>query len=571
VKTKQRAREWWRIVTFGAPRPARRVGALAGLGFVSGVGEATVVVLVVALASKSDSQDAPLLDELPAEPWVLAALALGALIVLALAHFGSARIAAHAATDVERTVQAQVVTAYLNAPWPAQARTRRGELQHLAMVRAMMLAHGTQEAATAVAALLNLAVLVVAATALSAWATLGLLGAVVASLLLARLFSARRTRGVRQSMATSTALAIDVSEVGAAARDVRVFGVPGAAIRRLRRRIDEAAARSAAVRVTFNVMAPLTRDVTVALLVVAVFIIVTTADVSLAVLGATVLLLLRSLAHGQSLSTLMLRLEERGERVADVEKQLAEWRPEPTKARERCPRVDRIELDDVLYTYPGAAAPALDGVSLALARGEVIGVVGRTGAGKSTLAAVLLGLVRPNSGSVRVSGVELDTIDPAQWHTRTAWVGQEPHLLDGTVAENIAFMRPEIDEHVLRDAARAAALEPELQDWPLGFDHPVGPGGNALSGGQRQRVALARALAGRPELLVLDEPTSALDAQAELAVLKAISAARQDAIVVVIAHRASTIEVCDRFVALEDGRLTAVRQPEPDYSAPRLP
>jgi ABC-type multidrug transport system fused ATPase/permease subunit len=172
---------------------------------------------------------------------------------------------------------------------------------------------------------------------------------------------------------------------------------------------------------------------------------------------------------------------------------------------------------------------------------------------------VLLGLVRADSGSIRVAGIELDTIDPAEWHSRTAWVGQEPHLLDGTVADNIAFMRPQVDQRAMGEAARAAALERELEEWPLGFEHPVGPGGNALSGGQRQRVALARALAGGPDLLVLDEPTSALDAHAELAVLNTIAAAREDAIVVVIAHRASTIEVCDRLAVLEDGRLTAVR------------
>ena len=569
MKAKQRARAWWRTVTFGARHPARRVAALAGLGLLSGVGEAAVVVLVVALASQGESRRLALLDELPSEPWVLAALALGALLLVALAHVGSARTAARAATDVQRSVQTRLVTAYLNAPWPVQARTRRGELQDLTTMRTMMLVYGTQEAATAAAALLNLAVLVIVAAALSAWATAGLLGAVVASLLVARPFRVRRADVVRRSMRSSAALATDVSEAGAAARDLRVFGVTDAAVQRLRRRIDEAADRSAAVRVTLTAVAPLTRDVTVALLVVAVFIVVTTADISLVVLGATVLLLLRSLAHAQSLSTLALRLEERGQRIADVEERLAAWGPEPTQAQGPCPAVERIELNDVRYTYPGAGAPALDGVSLTLARGEVMGVVGRTGAGKSTLAAVLLGLVRPDSGFVRVGGVELNTIEPAEWHRRTAWVGQDPHLLDGTVAENIAFMRPHLDEDALGEAARAAALERELEEWPLGLDHPVGPGGNALSGGQRQRVALARALAGGPDLLVLDEPTSALDAQTELAVRKAIDAAREDAIVVVLAHRASTIEVCDRFAVLEDGRVTAMRSARELTDAPR--
>jgi ABC-type multidrug transport system fused ATPase/permease subunit len=191
-----------------------------------------------------------------------------------------------------------------------------------------------------------------------------------------------------------------------------------------------------------------------------------------------------------------------------------------------------------------------------------VGIVGRTGAGKSTLAGILLGLLPPDSGDVLVEGLPLHTLDPEDWHARTAWVGQEPRLITATVRENIRFLRREISDPDVERAARLAGLARELELWPDGLDHEVGPAGVALSGGQRQRVALARALAGRPELLVLDEPTSALDAHAEAAVRDALEGVRHELIAVVIAHRVTTVRACDRIVVIESGRIEAVGSPQ---------
>ncbi len=154
----------------------------------------------------------------------------------------------------------------------------------------------------------------------------------------------------------------------------------------------------------------------------------------------------------------------------------------------------------------------------------------------------------------------LHEIDPQDWNRRTAWIGQEPHLITGTVGENIRFMRSGLDEEAIERAALAAALGPELSQWSDGLEHHVGPSGIAISGGQRQRVALARALAAGPDLLVLDEPTSALDALAESAFRDTLRRL-EEAIIVVIAHRLSTIEVCDRVAVIEDGRAIAVVPP----------
>jgi len=200
-------------------------------------------------------------------------------------------------------------------------------------------------------------------------------------------------------------------------------------------------------------------------------------------------------------------------------------------------------------------------VSLRLEPGEQLGIVGPTGAGKSTLASILLGLLPPDSGRVLVDGVPLGELDPADWHRQTAWVGQEPRLLTGSVRENIRFLRPDVDDGAIERAADEAALAADLAAWDEGLDRDCGPAGGALSGGQRQRVALARALAGDPALVVLDEPTSALDAHAEAAVRATLESLRGRATAVVIAHRLSTIRACDRVAVLRDGRLVAIGPP----------
>ena len=161
-----------------------------------------------------------------------------------------------------------------------------------------------------------------------------------------------------------------------------------------------------------------------------------------------------------------------------------------------------------------------------------------------------------------VDDVPLAEIDPADWYRHTAWIGQEPRLLTGTVRENIRFFRPWVTDAAVERAAREAALEPDLAGWAEGLDRDAGPAGAALSGGQRQRIALARALAGDPALVVLDEPTSALDAHAEAAVRATLAALRGRATAVVIAHRLSTIRACDRVVVMRDGRVTAVGPPD---------
>ncbi|MEQ1898882.1 MAG: ABC transporter ATP-binding protein [Vicinamibacterales bacterium] len=221
---------------------------------------------------------------------------------------------------------------------------------------------------------------------------------------------------------------------------------------------------------------------------------------------------------------------------------------------------DDVCLHDVTFTYPGATRPALTGVTLCIRRGESIGLVGRTGAGKSTLADLLLGLFEPDSGSVMIDGVRLTRESQAAWRRRVGYVAQHVFLANATVSENIAFglRKEDIDHDAVIEAARLAQVDSFIATLPHGYATVVGERGVRLSGGERQRIGIARALYRRPSILIFDEATSALDGLTQEAVMGAIQQLREERTVVIIAHRLRTLEACDRLVFLEAGHVVAV-------------
>jgi len=215
-----------------------------------------------------------------------------------------------------------------------------------------------------------------------------------------------------------------------------------------------------------------------------------------------------------------------------------------------------IVLDGVSFEY-GGGGPALHRLSLRIPRGARIGIVGRTGSGKSTLLDLLMGLLDPDSGEIRIDGRRLDRSTKAAWQARIAHVPQSVYLADASIAANIAFGRApgRVDMERVREAARLAQLDGFVAAQPEGFETPVGERGVRLSGGERQRIGLARALYKRAELLILDEATSALDDQTEAAAMAAIDGLGDRVTIVMIAHRASTLARCGRVVRLEGGRI----------------
>jgi ABC-type multidrug transport system fused ATPase/permease subunit len=217
-----------------------------------------------------------------------------------------------------------------------------------------------------------------------------------------------------------------------------------------------------------------------------------------------------------------------------------------------------IVFDHVCFRYPRAAADCLHALRFSIERGSRVGIIGRSGAGKSSVAAILSGLVAPTSGNFLVDGARLTPAGLAAYSLQVGYVPQTPYIMPGTLADNVAFShwgKPWDEERVLK-ACRLAALD-IVETHPLGVRLPIGEQGTGLSGGQAQRLSIARALYADPSLLILDEATSALDSAVESAIMNTIYALPNRMTTVIIAHRLSTVERCDKLLWLDRGRLAA--------------
>jgi ABC-type multidrug transport system fused ATPase/permease subunit len=221
---------------------------------------------------------------------------------------------------------------------------------------------------------------------------------------------------------------------------------------------------------------------------------------------------------------------------------------------------DRLELAGIEYAYPRAERPALRGVDMTIPARTTVGLVGGTGAGKTTAVDLILGLLEPTKGTIRVDGVPVAAANRRAWQRTIGYVPQTIFLTDESVAANIAFGLP--PEAIDRAAVERAARTAELHDFvtaelPQGYDTPVGERGVRLSGGQRQRIGIARALYHDPDVLILDEATSALDNLTEKAVMDAVHNLGHAKTIILIAHRLSTVRACDIIFMMEQGRVVA--------------
>ena len=215
-----------------------------------------------------------------------------------------------------------------------------------------------------------------------------------------------------------------------------------------------------------------------------------------------------------------------------------------------------LTIDQVSFRYPSVESQALRSVSLAIPRGTSVGFIGGSGAGKSTLVDIILGLFTPDSGTIKVDGIDIQT-NLRCWQDQIGYVPQSIFLTDDTLRRNVAFGLPndQIDEAAVWRAILAAQLEQFVNDLPQGLDTLVGERGIRLSGGQRQRIGIARALYHDPQVLVLDEATSSLDTATEQDVMAAVRVLQGDKTILIVAHRLSTVEHCDRLFRLEQGRV----------------
>ncbi|TVQ48885.1 MAG: ABC transporter ATP-binding protein [Gloeocapsa sp. DLM2.Bin57] len=260
-------------------------------------------------------------------------------------------------------------------------------------------------------------------------------------------------------------------------------------------------------------------------------------------------------SQGYTLDVLYLKLKE----IEKLTKEQKQGIENSETHKHLSSSFDELSLVKVDYTYPGSEQPSLQDISFQLKKGESIGIIGKSGAGKTTLIDVILGLLQPDSGDLKVNGVSIYE-DLRGWQDILGYIPQTIFLTEDTIEKNIAFGVPEklIDRERIARVLKMTELEELVTSLPNGVKTQVGERGVRLSGGQRQRVGIARALYHQRQVLVLDEATSALDSQTESLITEAIKSLAGNQTLIIIAHRLSTIRHCDRICLLEKGRLVKI-------------
>jgi ABC-type multidrug transport system fused ATPase/permease subunit len=467
---------------------------------------------------------------------------------------------ARLAASVQETLRLDLFGAFTAASWTAQAADLEGHLQELMTNQVAAAAQGAIQAAQCVIAGLSLLVLVVTALLLNVVAAILVLGAAVVLSLLLRPLNAVGKRHAGALSHIQMRFASGVGEATRLAEETHVFGVAAGQRDRMAQLVIATRGLVFRTQLLGNLIPNLYRGLIYVLVVAALVVLHLAHSGHIASLGAVVLLLIRAGGYGQALQgsyQFVLQALPYVERVQDA---TVRYRASAAVTGDRPLRdIRSLAFEDVTFAYsPGR--PVLKDLTFAVSGGEAVGVIGPSGAGKSTLVQILLRLRAPDSGCYLVNGVPVDQLAEWDWRARVAYVPQEPRLLHASVADNIRYFRA-VDDAAVEEAARLARIHDDVVGWVHGYDTLIGPRADAISGGQQQRICIARALVARPDMLVLDEPSSALDPRSESLLQESLRSLAERVTLVIIAHRLSTLEICNRVMVVVDGRLEAFDTP----------
>lgn len=544
-----RAELWWSALN-------------AVFGTVGTALEALTLVLVVQIGTTLAGSQGLTSSGLPGvisslTPSTACLLALASIVTSLAVTSTSVALANRIRTRWTKAKRLEMVERFVDAEWQAQNQNRAGGLQTLSSYvesAASVLAAGS----TALKALLSFGVFMASSLLISPVALLGILAAGALLYAILRPLSLGAKRQSRALAWSQKEFNEELGEVTVLSRDVFAFGVADEIMARSEERTQELSRRTYKIGVLTALVAPMYQGAALVLLVSVLLVASRQEAVNIATIGAVAVLALRSMSYGQQFQTSHSLYQQAVPVLELLNYWLENLRRQATGfGAAQLSAVEQLELRNISFRYEDSRDAALDDVSLSLRRGELVGIAGPSGAGKSTLAQILLRLQRPSSGDYLVNGTDAWSFDRTSWAAEVSLVPQEGRLLHGTVEENVAFYRPGVGRDDVEVALEQAHLLDAVGELPGGLDEPIGPSTRNLSGGQVQRLALARALAGRPTVLVLDEPTSALDAPTESAIHDVLEGLRGRCAVVIIAHRLSTLAICDRVIVLDAGRMVS--------------
>jgi ABC-type multidrug transport system fused ATPase/permease subunit len=456
--------------------------------------------------------------------------------------------------DVQAKLRIDVIHAYTRASWEVQSRDREGHMQEIMTSQVLQATQGAQQATTLLTSGFTFLILMASAVELNARAAGLVLGAALLLFAAMRPLNRLGVHLARQLSRAQLDYAGGVSETVRLTEETNVFGVGAAQRDRIDRLIGEARILYLRTQTIMRLTPNLYQSLMYMLLIGGLAALYAVNKHDVASLGGVLLLLVRAGTNGQQIQGAYQGLRQSLPFIERLQDAAARYSESIPPAGERTlGSIDSLAFERVYFSYrPGV--PVLSDIIFTVDGGEAIGVVGPSGAGKSTLVQILLQLRAPTQGRYLVNGLRADELAWEDWHRRVAYVPQEPRLVHASVADNIRYFR-DIDHHAVERAARLARIHDDIAGWADGYGTIVGPRADAVSGGQQQRICLARALAARPDVLVLDEPTSALDPHSEALIQESLTGLKGQLTLFIIAHRMSTLDVCDRVMVIVNGRL----------------
>lgn len=535
--------------------------ALGTVGIIAGIAEAGALLLFIRAAT-SIAVDDP--DEftvagisISSDPGRLLVIAGCLILVAALLHTVLARGSATLSLHVLTNARTRLIDGYMNARWSYQAAAREGTLQEATLALAGRASTAASYLVVGGSTLTILVALVAVAVIVEPAVTLLMIVALIPVVIILHPITRATRRRAHQSVTRSFTLAEEVAATTTLAREFRTFGVRQSRGAHLKALAAEASDSQFRARSTNMLASFLFKDLALLAFIIIIGVLYLFVDLRASATTAAVLIVVRALGYAQlAYNVTQQGVEDSGavhELICRIDE--AETAAEPVGTA-RIDTVDTIEFHDVSFAYD-EERPVLHHIDLSIRSGDAIGLIGPSGAGKTTIAELILGLRVPTSGRVTVNEVDLADLADDDWTQICALVPQDPRLVEGTIAENISFFRPTITVDEIHLAAELAHLADAIRALPDSFDTRLGARSQGLSGGQRQRLAIARALAGNPQVLVLDEPTSALDSASEDLFRKTLFELRGKVTLVVIAHRPTTIDVCDTVITVDNGAITS--------------
>jgi ABC-type multidrug transport system fused ATPase/permease subunit len=545
----------------------RPIALLALCSLISGFVEAATLVMIAQLAASvvggghrsADSGSHNVLLSLIGvhlgireQLWITFGLCLLRLLLQIPLSVLPARIGA----EVMARLRVELFDAFSRASWTVQSREREGSVQEIMTNQVSQAVTGVSGTSGLISSVLQFTVLMISALFLNVVAALAV-GAM--TIVLFALLRPMRVRGGRYAKALSRAqvqYAGGIAENNRLAEEVQVFAAGAAQRERIASAVSQAKHWYFRSQVLSRLVSNVYQSLIYLLLVGLIWVLYLVGGEHAGSLTGVVLLLLRAGMSGQVIQGNYQTLVQAVPFIERAQQTLAGFRDsaEPDGG-EPLASVQTVSFAHVSFSYR-VEQPVLTDINFAIDAGEAIGIVGPSGAGKSTLVQLLLRLRQPGDGRYLINGLPAESFARGDWYRRVSYVPQEPRLLHASVADNIRFFRDLDDEQVQR-AARLARIHEDILSWPGGYEAVVGPRADAVSGGQQQRICLARALAAEPDVLVLDEPTSALDPASEAFISASLKALRSQLTLFIVAHRMSTLEMCDRVMVIVDGRLAA--------------